>query len=140
MITTFFAAIHEFAVLGTTFFILALATLWYSPLMFGNLWLRVSKTTGVVFDETKAGFWKQLGIAFVAYLGMVTLVALAVTFTSVTGLPLGIVMLGASVFIACVTVPPALFEARPWQYYGIHTGFMILSVLVAAVLLTYWPW
>jgi len=67
MITTFFAAIHEFAVLGTTFFILALATLWYSPLLFGNLWLRVSKTTGVVFDETKAGFWKQLGSAFVAH-------------------------------------------------------------------------
>ena len=140
MISTFFAAIHEFAVLGTTFFILALATLWYSPLLFGNVWLRVSKTAGVVFDETEAGFWKQIGVAFVVYLGQVALVAFALTFSHTLHISPFVLPAGAAVVLLLATIPPVLFEARPWQYYAIHTGFMVVVLAVTTALLEYWPW
>ncbi len=140
MISTFFAAIHEFAVLGTTFFILALATLWYSPLMFGNVWLRISKNAAVVFDETEAGFWRQISAAFVVYLGQVTLVALALTYSHLVGISSFMIPVGVGMVLFLATIPPVLFERRPWQYYAIHTGFMVVVLMVATILLEYWPW
>lgn len=136
----FFPVVHEVAIFGTTCVVLALATLWYSPLLFGALWVRVSATAGVVFDETAAGFWQQLATAFVVYLLQVAALAWLLAYAPVWGIA-PVVLVGVLVgVVALATVPPVLYENRPWQYYVIHTSFTVVSLVVASVLIWFWPW
>jgi uncharacterized membrane protein len=136
----FFTVIHEFAVLGTTFFMLALATLWYSPLMFGTVWARVSKTTGVVFDESSANFVRQLSVTFVAYLIEVALLAWLIAYVPRIGLTHVELAAVLMLFTVVVTLPPIVFEERPFLYYAIHTGFMVVFIGISVAALAYWPW
>jgi hypothetical protein len=136
----FFAVIHEFAVLGTTFFMLALATLWYSPLLFGTAWARVSKSAGVVFDESSANFVRQLSITFLAYLGEVTLIAWLLAYVPQLNLAYWQAAAVLMLFTGLVTVPPVIFEERPLAYYAIHTGFMVVFIGISVAALAYWPW
>lgn len=136
----FFAVIHEFAVIGTTFFMLALATLWYSPLLFGTMWARVSKQAGVVFDESSANFVRQLSLTFIAYAVEVSLLAWLLAYAPGHGLVPWQLAAVLMLFTAAVTAPPVLFEDRPVAYYAIHTGFMVVFIGVSVAALTYWPW
>ncbi len=136
----FFTVIHEFAVIGTTFFMLALATLWYSPFLFGAVWARVSKNAGVVFDESSATFVRQLSLTFVSYLIQVALLAFLIAYLPTIGMSPWLLMVFLMLFTAAVTAPPVLFEERPFSYYAVHTGFMLVFIGVSVASLTYWPW
>jgi hypothetical protein len=135
-----FSVIHEFAVLGTTFFLLALATLWYSPLLLGKVWAKAAGGTPAVFDEEAAGFGLQLGLTFVAYLLEVGLIAWLLAYAPTVGVVPSVFATVLSIFAIVVTAPPVLYEARSWQYFVVHTGFMVVFIVVAVLSLTYWPW
>lgn len=141
MIVSFFAVIHELAVLGTTFFLMALTTLWYSPLLFGEVWLRVSGIEKrVVFDETNTAFMRQLITTFCVYVSEVALLAWLLAYGARAGMTPALLTGILSVFVVVVTLPATIFEGRPWQYFAIHTGFLVVFIALAVLSLTYWPW
>jgi Protein of unknown function (DUF1761) len=140
MVFDLFSVIHEFAVLGTTFFIMALATLWYSSLAFGETWARVSGVSSAIFDESSTDFIKQLVVAFFAYGIQITLLAWLIALVSTVGMtPMWAAVL-LSIFVLAATAAPVVYETKVWQYYAIHSGFMVLSIVVSVASLTYWPW
>jgi hypothetical protein len=137
---TLFAVIHEFAVLGTTFFLLALATLWYSPLLFGAMWTRAAGGHPTVFNEDTSGYGIQLGLTFLAYLIQVTLIAWLLAFAPSVGVTPAMLAGLLGLFAVSLTLPPVLYEAKSWQYFVVHSGFMVVFTGVSVASLTYWPW
>ncbi len=135
-----FSVVHEFAVLGTTFFILAFATLWYSPLLFGVVWQRVSGAATAVFDEDSKVFYRQLTLAFLSYFVQVLLIAWLLTITPRLGIEPFAVWALLSVFASALLVLPVTYEGKSWQYAAVHGGFAVVSLAVAIASLTYWPW
>jgi len=135
-----FTVIHEFSVLGTTFFLLALATLWYSPLLFGDVWARAAGGHPTVFNENMAGFWSQIGLAFLAYITQVTLIAWLLAYAPGVGVNPAVLGGLLGLFTVCLTLPPVLYETKSWPYWAVHTGFMLVFIGISMTSVTYWPW
>ena len=135
-----FELIHEFAVLGTACFMLALATIWYSPMLFGKTWMRETKITPEMLEKAQGDNWKHMFLTFVSYVIMLGLLALMVVYAPFLGLtPLfasGIL----SIFVVAGTVPNTLFEGRSRTYFLIQAGFHVLFIVLGTLMLQYWPW
>lgn len=135
-----FEAIHEFAVLGTACFMMALATIWYSPMLFGKFWMQEVGLTDEIVEKTKPDMWKHMLLTFVSYVVMLGILAHVVVYAPLLGLtPLvaaGILL----VFVLAIGVPMVLFEGRSLRYYAIYTGFYALFILLGTLMLQYWPW
>ena len=135
-----FEAIHEFAVLGTTCFMMALATVWYSPMMFGTIWMKEARLTDDMIEKSKPDMWKHMTLTFVSYTVMLAFIAQMVVYAPLLSLKAieaaGLLVL----FVAAGAVPLVLFEGRSIRYFGIQIGFYAVFILLGTLMLQYWPW
>jgi len=135
-----FEVIHEFAVLGTACFMMALAVVWYSPMLFGNLWMKELGITEEILEKKKPDMWKHMILTFISYTVMLGLLAQMVVYAPLLTLSpveaAGLLVL----FIAAGAIPVSLFEGRSYKYYGIQIGFYALFIFLGTFILQYWPW
>lgn len=135
-----FDVVHEFAVLGTTFFMMALATVWYSPMLFGKRWISEARITDTMLASAESQAGKHMVLTFCSYAVMLFMLALVVAYAPRVGLqPLeaaGLIVL----FVSAGAIPAALFEGRSIRYFGIQAGFYSIFIVVGVALLEYWPW
>lgn len=135
-----FDLIHEFSVLGTACFMMALATVWYSPMLFGTRFMRESGVTQKMIDDKQPQMLKHMALTFVSYVGMLTVLALLGSVASVLGMAVWEIAALASLFIACALIPAVLFEGRSGVYYAIQAGFYVVFVMLGTLMIQYWPW
>jgi hypothetical protein len=128
------------AILGTTCFMMALATIWYSPLLFGLLWMKETGLTDEMVEKAKPAFWKHMVLTFVSYGSMLGLLSCIVVYAPLLGLaPLSAASL-LLLFVAAAGVPSVLSEGRSFRYYSIYIGFYVVFILLGTVMLQHWPW
>lgn len=135
-----FELIHEFAVLGTACFMMALATVWYSPMLFGSLWMRETGITDAMVDEKKPQMLRDMLLTYISYVGMLGLLALVVVYAPLLGFTVFQAAIAIALFTALSAVPSTLFEGRSFSYYLIRTGFYVVFIVVGTLMLAYWPW
>lgn len=132
--------IHEFAVLGTASFMMALATVWYSPMLFGKIWMKETGLTEEKIQAAEVHMIKHMILTFVSYTIMLGLLAYFLAYVpllSVTAIQaVGMI----SLFVAASAVGPTLFEGRSLQYYAIRVGFYVLFIMLGTFILEFWPW
>ena len=135
-----FELIHEFAVLGIAFFMLALATIWYSPMVFGKKWMQEVKITPEMIEAAEADAWQHMVLTFISYVFMLSLLALLVVFApkiSLTPVQAAAIL---SVFVVATFIPATLFEGKTLRYFLIQSGFFVLFIMLGTLMLQYWPW
>tara|TARA_B100000745_G_scaffold299556_1_gene250652 strand:+ start:113 stop:523 length:411 start_codon:yes stop_codon:yes gene_type:complete len=135
-----FDLIHEFAVLGTTFFMMALATVWYSPMLFGKAWMRETGVTDEMVEKMQPHMWKHMLLTFVSYAGMLVFLALLVVYAPILGFVVWKAAAAVALFVALTAVAPTLFEGRSLTYYAIRVGFYVVFIVSGTLMLQYWPW
>lgn len=135
-----FELIHEFAVLGTACFMMALATVWYSPILFGGLWMRETGITDKMIEEKEPQMLRDMLIAYVSYVGMLGLLALVVVYAPMLGVTVLQAAIVIAIFTALSSIGPALFEGRSLTYYLIRVGFYTVFIIIGTLMLEYWPW
>ena len=136
--------INYFAVLGATITSMILGFLWYGPL-FGKEWIKLSGFTPEQMAAAKAkGMGKSYALMALGSLVMSYTLAHAIVFASsylmVYGASAGLTggfwnWLG---FIAPVTLGAVLWEGKPWKLWCITSGYYLVSLLVAGVILSVW--
>ena len=135
-----FEVVHEFAVLGTTCFMMALAIVWYSPMLFGTVWMKEARLTEDMIQKNVPDIWKHMMLTFVSYALMLTLIAQMVVYAPLLSLEAleaaGVLVL----FVVLGSVAPVLLEGRSLRYFGIQTGFYTVFILLGTLILQYWPW
>lgn len=135
-----FEVVHEFAVLGTTFFMMALATVWYSPMLFGGVWLKEARLTDEMLEKAEPHMLKHMILTFVSYALMLVLIAHMVVYAPLLSLKAieaaGLLVL----FVTLGAIPTVLFEGRSIRYFGIQVGFYAVFILLGTLILQYWPW
>lgn len=135
-----FDLIHEFAVLGTACFMMALATVWYSPMLFGKAWMRETGITDEMIEKAQPHMWQHMLLTFVSYVGMLGFLSLLVVYAPVLGFVVWKAAAALALFLALAAVAPTLFEGRSVTYYGIRVGFYAVFIILGALMLQYWPW
>ncbi|MCW1930051.1 MAG: DUF1761 domain-containing protein [Candidatus Kerfeldbacteria bacterium] len=130
--------INVWAVLLSTVIFMVIGSVWYSPKVFYNTWI---KANGLDEEKIKTGSpMKSMGGMFVgafitSYI-LAHVVGYAQANTFVEGLQTGFWMwLG---FIGAVTISEVLFAQRSWKVWGITNGYNLIALLCAGVILALW--
>ena len=130
------AQINYLAVLATAVVNILLGMLWYSPILFGNIWMKA-------IGKTK----KELGGAGVGYVftiitALITAVVLALFIgytqadTIFKGIQTGFwIWLG---FVATTTLAGVLWEGQPLKVYLIYNGLQLVTFIVMGSILAVW--
>lgn len=135
-----FEVVHEFAVLGTACFMMALATVWYSPVLFGKVWMKETGLTDEMVNDAQSQMWTHLILTFVSYVVLLTLLAQVIAYAPVVALaPLQASGL-LTLFVAAILIPVILSEGRSVRYFMVQVGFNAVFILLGTLILQYWPW
>ena len=114
--------------------------LWYSPMLFGNSWMKLSGMNKQKLQKAKKGMGKTYFIAFISSLVMSYVLAIFVNYaqavTIVDGAMVGFwVWLG---FIATVTLGSILWEGKSTELYAINNSQYLVNLLVMGAILAVW--
>lgn len=120
---------------------MAIGALWYSPLIFGKLWMALSGLSEGRLAELKArGMGKMYTVNFVAALVMAYVLAHFVQVWGVFSLANAVELafwtwLG---FIATTMLGSVLWEGKPILLYVINVSYYIVSLIVMTGILAWW--
>ena len=114
--------------------------LWYSPILFGNTWTKLSKIDPKKMDMKKE-MPKIAGIgllgAFVSAVVLGLLIDMTISTTLVEGMTIGFwAWLG---FAATTLVNGVLYEKKPWSLYIINSGYLFAAYIAMGAILVLWP-
>ncbi len=117
-----------------------LGTFWYSPFLFGKIWLESLDKSE---EDLKKDFkpFKTYTLTFISYLVMAFGLAQIMTFMDAYSVPEGIRV----AFLCWVgfTVAPmlvnSLFEGKKIKLLGVDTGYHLIVMLVFGTILGAWP-
>jgi hypothetical protein len=134
-------AVNYLAVLGTAVVAMVLGALWYSPLLFGKAWMRLS---GMSEEALKAAKEKGMGKTYT--LNFVAVLVTSFVLAQFLG-HLGVVSAldGANVafwlwlgFFAPVMLGSVLWENKSWSLYVLNVAYYLVSLVVMGVILAVW--
>jgi hypothetical protein len=132
--------ISEIAILVTAILAVAVGSVWYSPLCFGEAWMRAAglKPDDLALPKERLLFLIVAGISanvsLLTVLGWFIVKAQSIQLSefSVAGFLV--------VFIVSLMVSIVLWEKRPITYILIHTGYASIVIFGGITVLAYWPW
>ena len=132
-----FEGVNLLAVLVAAAASFVFGSLWYSPLLFGKLWMKMS---GVKSDKKDKFMWARFLFYFVATLIMSFVLAHILLLTGVGTLLDGVVTavwlwLG---FIATISLGGILWEKKSIGLYVLNNVYNILSLTLMALILVAW--
>lgn len=135
-----FLPVNIWAVIVSAVVSMALGFLWYSPIMFGKAWMKLSKVDPQKVKQANKNMPKLYSIMFVATLVTVYVLAqlidLTLASTTLDGVELAALVWAG--FVAATGVSMMLFEGKSWKLFFINTGFTLVSLLLSGVILTLW--
>jgi hypothetical protein len=133
-----FDGISYWAVLVAWLINIVVGALWYSPMLFGKTW---SKLSGVDIMKIPVNEANKI-LTFVALSGLVQAIVLAIvlnTFdvtTATNGFVAGLVLwLG---FVAATTVGTTLYSRKSWKFWWLNSSYFLIVMCVNSVILAVW--
>ncbi len=133
--------VNYFAILIAAIASMIIGGLWYSPILFGNIWIKLSGFTNKEKDKAKQrGMAKFYIIALIGSLVTSFVLAHFVKYMGITSIG-GALQLAFWIwvgFIATVMLGTVIWEGKPVKLYLINAVYQLVSFSVAAVILTLW--
>lgn len=119
---------------------MALGFLWYSPMLFGNTWMKLVGIKPSDMEKGKKEMPKSAGLGFLAAVVMTFILAQVIGFmqaaTLVDGVLAGFWMwLG---FVATVLAGFVIWEGKPVKLYLINSGYYLVALLLSSAILVLW--
>jgi hypothetical protein len=112
---------------------MAIGSLWYSPFLFANRWQELIGKT----DEELGSPIASMAIAAIMFL----LVGAGMSWIIPNGASVGIGMMWGFIgfwgFALPAVVVNGVFERRPWALMSIYLGYLLVSMLVMAAIITF---
>jgi len=120
---------------------MALGALWYSPLMFGNLWIKLSGMNKKDIEKAKAkGMSKAYLANFIAVIITAYVLSYLISLTQVIAIGEGIllsVMLWIG-FVAPVILGSVLWEKKPVGLYILNVTYYLVQLIIMGIILVSW--
>lgn len=129
-----FENINLWAVLVASVASTFIGMLWYSPVFFGKIWMKLAK------PRIKRPSGISMLIGFISSFVLFYMLATVMSFVNSNGILDGIstafwMWLG---FIATVSLGVVLWEGKPFKLYILNNAYNLLSLIVAGIILAVW--
>lgn len=132
--------INIIAVFGTTFFMMASATVWFSPFMFGRQWLRELNVSESEIEASRGNMPFHLGLTALCYVLALSVLAQVLSHATYLEVENRVVIGAMAVFAVALVGNTALWENRSRVYFLVNAGFYAYFVIVGMLMIKYWPW
>lgn len=117
---------------------MVIGSLWYSPVLFGNIWLKMVGKTKEEISQKEGSKAMTLSIIPAALSILLLAVTLALLNTSTLADALIIGSLVSAGFIGMNALNLVLFEGRSMGLWLVNVGYSFVAMNIAAVILTLW--
>ena len=129
------------AVLVSAIIGMVIGALWYSPLLFGKVWMNLSG-----FTDKKMQEMKKKGMAVPYILNFIsTLILSYVLALFISASQAVTIMQGAIVgffvwigFMATLMLNSVLWEGKPVKLYILNIAYHLITVIIMSIILTVW--
>jgi len=120
--------------------VLVLGALWYSPLLFGDVWVRAHGYTPEQVAEMQKSGLKTFGLAGVCYLVMGAVLSVLMGKAGVASVGAGVRLsvLCWVGFAATLGLTAHLFSDTPLTVYFIDTAYQLAYLVVMGAILSAW--
>ena len=131
---------NEVAVLVTAILAVAVGSVWYSPLLFGTLWMKsvgLRQEKGKDFErEMRLMIAKAILVHGVFFFAIAQFILLSIA--KGIGLPYitGLLM----ILLAMNVARAAIWERRPFAYVLIEVGYLSVILFGGFAIISQWPW
>ena len=129
--------INYLAAGGAALATIIIGALWYSPLLFGNLWLEAH---GYSSEHMRNVAGRNLVVSLICYGVMAIVFAVIVSYagvsTALQGAILGVMLWFG--FLATMGLTAHLVSDNPLSIYLIDAGYQLVYAVVMGVILTLW--
>ena len=112
----------------------ALSLAWYSPLMFGDIWMRYRDASLAAAPLWKFFLAPLREIITASVLAFLIVRVRPATFTS--ALALGLVLWAG--FYAVQLSGAVIWDNRPWQLSAVHAGDWLMKTVFMTIVLAWW--
>lgn len=133
--------INYLAVVTAAVASMAIGMAWYSPMLFGKLWMSLSGLSDEKMGELKArGMGKVYATSFATSLVMAYVLAYFVQYLAIADAKgaAQLVFWAWLGFIATTMLGPVLWEGKPVKLYLLNITYQLVSLFAMALILTYW--
>ena len=133
--------VNLLAVLVAAIASIIIGSLWYSPLLFGNTWIKLMGFSKRDMEKAKQkGMAGSYFVTLIASIVMGYVMAYLIYFMSVAividGIMLGVLAwLG---FIVPLLIGNVLWDGKPMKLFFIHAFYWLVNVIVMSAILTAW--
>ena len=134
-------AVNYLAVVVSAIVGMVIGALWYSQLLFGKMWMKLSGVTGKHIQKAKEkGMSKNYALAFLGSLLMSYILAHFVYYTQAStvleGMQTGFwIWLG---FVATIMLGMVLWEGKSWKLYFVKAAHELVALAVMGAILAVW--
>lgn len=132
--------INIWATLVAAVISMGLGALWYSPILFGNLWMKTQGITAEDMEEMSKGMVGAYLLMFIGAVVMSFVLGHMVDYTGsnsiVTGVTTGFwLWLG---FVAPVTLQSKIFEDKPCTLWLLNNAYNLAGLCLMGAVLAVW--
>lgn len=128
-------AINWWAVLAAAVSAFLLGGLWYSPALFGKMWMRESS---VKEEDLKKGTGRVFGLSFLLALVAATVFAMFLGPRPALGFALGAGAAAGLCWVGAAFGMNDLFERRSFRLWAINAGYYTVMFTLFGLLLGLW--
>lgn len=128
------------AILGTTLFMMATGTLWYSDMFLAKYWMSSTALTADDMTNQKTHLLRNLVLTFASYFSIISVVVLLSFIMRTSDISPYFASLFVWLVIVAVQTQSVLWEKRSWVYVVITGGFYGLICFGGLAMVLFWPW
>ncbi|MBK7212463.1 MAG: DUF1761 domain-containing protein [Bacteroidales bacterium] len=131
------STVNWLAVIVSTIAFYVIGGLWYSPVLFGKIWMK--EVNMKPEDAKKANMAKIMPLTFLLSIVMVTNLAFFLNDPKIdasSGAIYG--FLTGFGWVSMAIILTALYEMKSWRYMLIHAGYMIIGFTLSGLILGAW--
>lgn len=133
-------SVNLLAILGAAVFSMIIGFIWYSPIIFGKTWMRLSGVTEEKIKDSKKLMLPMYGLTFLSSLILAYVLALFINLGNETTILQGLTLsfwiwLG---FVVTTNLYTVIFASRPIKLYLIDIFYQLLSLFGMSVVLISW--
>ena len=125
-------------ILAATAASMLVSFVWFSPKVFGNLWIKTSNWKPEELEESrKKGMGKKMGIQFFSTLVQATILNLLLSFAGLTGWKYGLhggLLLSLGIILP-ETIGAVLYDKKSWIWLFVIAGNNLVSMSVMSMII-----
>lgn len=132
--------VNFWAVLVATVVSMVLGGLWYSPLLFGNVWMNMMGIKKPDMKGKESQMIQGYLAGFLSALVTNTILAIVISLTGMAGISGGIVVafLVWFGFVATYSFGSVLWESRSPSIWVLNNAYNLISLLIAGAIIGAW--